>query len=141
MRHQIIWVLAVLALPGVAAAEGVQADTADYAGTDLGMQLGESRVERDTPPALDLQVDPSQLPAQDLAPGSSPLDAGSAAGVGAAGPPPADRGLSFGLELKPHRYAVDGLARNSAVDQPGLQDDVERLIEHSTLGLRGTYRF
>ena len=39
------------------------------------------------------------------------------------------------------RRATDGLARNLEADQPGLQDDLERLMEHSTLGVRGIYRF
>ena len=58
----------------------------------------------------------------------------------AAGRDAADEGLSFGFEVK-RRPQFENRMRPDEDESPGLQDDFERLIEHSTLGVRGTYRF
>jgi hypothetical protein len=140
MRQAIVWALVVWAMPGLASAEGVPTAAAAQSMADDDLDLGRAMA----PPAsagLDLRIDPTQLP-RSSAPlaGQPAIRAKPAERYTGVDPDPSDRGLSFGLELKPRR-STDGLARNAEPDQPGLQDDVERLIEHSTLGLRGTYRF
>jgi hypothetical protein len=52
----------------------------------------------------------------------------------------ADRGLSFGLEIKP-RSRIGALARQDQAEDPSLGDQLERLLEQPVLGVRGRYRF
>jgi hypothetical protein len=52
----------------------------------------------------------------------------------------ADRGLSFGLEIKP-RSRIGALARQDQAEDPSLGNQLERLIEQPVLGFRGRYRF
>ena len=55
-------------------------------------------------------------------------------------PSVADRGLSFGFEVKP-RSPMGALARQHEAEEPGLGGQLERLIERPAFGLRGRYRF
>jgi hypothetical protein len=121
MRRGLSWMLVLMALPCVALADGNAPGEIAPAG----------------PLSLDLRLDPAQLPAAAAPPppiGVAPADRHAAAA------PASDRGLSFGVEVKPRRAAASR-ALVAQPDAPGLEDDLERLIEHSTLGLRGTYRF
>jgi hypothetical protein len=140
MRHGMLWTLAFLVMPALAAAEGVQVNAVDAARTDTAPDSGQHTGASDTPFGLDLRIDPTQLPGEALAADPAPIGSRPAEHHGVAAPPAAERGLSFGVEVQPRR-ATDGLARNLEADQPGLQDDLERLMEHSTLGVRGIYRF
>jgi len=131
--------LALLAMPA-----GAAADNATGAAGERSIAAGEAGSERAGSPVvapsdLDLRLDPAPLrPRQ---PSSSAAIAPERADRGAgAGRPGAERGLAFGLELRPLRSA-DSLARTGAADEPGLGDNFERLIDRSTLGLRGKYRF
>ena len=85
---------------------------------------------------LDPSANPTQLPA-------SPEGA-RAVGDDQAGrdaePSVADRGLSFGFEVKP-RDSMGALARQHETEDPGLGGQLERLIERPSFGLRGRYRF
>jgi hypothetical protein len=88
------------------------------------------------PSELDLRINPTQLPA-------SP--AGTRAGGGdltgrEAQSSVADRGLSFGFEVKP-RTSMGALARQHETEDPGLGGQLERLIERPAFGVRGRYRF
>ena len=140
MRVKSFWMVVLLGLPAIAMADGAWGAAGEQAGPD-----GEPSIEGSEPPAvdpagLDLRIDPSELPAQ-------------VPSTGLAGPGPAradhhlgaersatDRGLSFGFEVQ-RRGRVDSPARTSESDEPGLQDNLERLIDRSAIGLRGTYRF
>jgi hypothetical protein len=112
-----------------------------------------------TPPSeLDLRIDPRQLPSlQDLSDGALAIDGDWMDGAtgqhpdgmpgiegdradGAAGQNAADRGLSFGLEVKP-RTRMGALARQHEEQDPGLGGQLERLLERPAFGLRGRYRF
>jgi hypothetical protein len=141
MRRTIWWTLVLLGLPHVAAAaDGTtgQAAAQAFAGYEAATARSESP-SADLPPALDLRLVPRPLPplqsppAGSGAPGADRLDHYPRA-------EPADGPLSFGLELKRRRH-VESRAWQDEDDAPGLQDDLQRLIEHSTLGVRGTYRF
>lgn len=135
MRHSVLWALVLLVLPGVAAAEGVRTDAVAEALHDA-----VPGATSDASSALDLSIDPTLLPGDGMWGGASPIEGAPVQRYTDSASGDDERGLSFGLEVKPRR-ATDGLARNAETDQPGLEDNVERLIEHSTLGLRGTYRF
>jgi hypothetical protein len=88
------------------------------------------------PSEFDPGIDPAQLPA-------SP-DGARAIGDDQAGryaePSVADRGLSFGFEVKP-RNSMGALARQHEAEDPGLGGQLERLIERPAFGVRGRYRF
>lgn len=139
MRDGIVWILAVVALPGIAAANGVPpgaviGSLADTANASAGVEAAAA------PSGLDLQIDALPL----AAPGAS-NDARAIAPTqperySGAEPQAAGRGLSFGVELR-RRNTADNLARAGEPDESGLQDDLERLIDRSALGLRGKYRF
>jgi hypothetical protein len=87
---------------------------------------------------LDPASNPTQLPA------SAYLPDGPRVGEGVARrdaePSVADRGLSFGFEVKP-RSSIGALARQHEAEDPGLGGQLERLIERPSFGLRGRYRF
>ena len=53
---------------------------------------------------------------------------------------PADRGLSFDVEIRP-RSRFGDLARKDDVEDPSLGDQLGKLIERPVFGLRGRYRF
>jgi hypothetical protein len=131
MRHQIMWILLGLH-HGAAADPAVGPVAAD----------SEAGIERaDFPPALDLRILPRQPPAArvwPIEPGA--IGAEGADRYSAAEQDAADEGLSFGLEVK-RRPQLESRAWQDEDDAPGLQDDIDRLIERSTLGVRGSYRF
>jgi hypothetical protein len=139
MRDGIVWILALVALPAGAAANSGQTGAAVEMLADS-PSLSAAPEAAVAPSGLDLQIDQLPLPA----PGA--LDERGAIAPGAperylgAEPQAADRGLSFGLEVRRYR-AADHLARAIEPDEPGLHDNVERLIDRSALGLRGRYRF
>ena len=137
MSRTIWWILVLLGLPHVAAADGTSGMTAAQAFADQEAAVARSETPvTDLPPTLDLRIGPPQLPLQSSPAGSRALGAARAdrSGDAARGP------LSFGVELQRRRH-VESRAWQDDEDAPGLQDDIERLIEHSTLGVRGTYRF
>ena len=85
---------------------------------------------------LDPSANPTQLPASPKgarAVGDDPADRDAEASV-------ADRGLSFGFEVKP-RNSMGALARQHETEDPGLGGQLERLIERPSFGVRGSYRF
>jgi hypothetical protein len=91
------------------------------------------------PSDLDLWLDPVQLPS------AQQPQAGAQAAAGertdrATAQQPADRGLSFGLEVTP-RNPTGALARQNQDQDPGLGAQLERLLERPAFGLRGRYRF
>ncbi len=132
MRHAVLWMVVLAGLPGVAHADGDAPGAIDPAAS--------VEAELLVSPALDLRLDARELPAPALPPGQPAIEAAPSDHYGSAVPPTDDRGLSFGVEVQAHG-AADRRALAAQPDEPGLQDDIERLIEHSTLGLRGTYRF
>ena len=138
MRDGIVWILALVVLPGVAAANGVQT------GAALGIlaenDSANAGVEAGGPSGLDLHLDPLPLPAPEAPDGAAAIAPGTPERYSGAEPQAPDRGLSFGVELRRYRPA-DNIARVGEPDEPGLQDDFERLIDRSALGLRGKYRF
>jgi hypothetical protein len=90
------------------------------------------------PSELDSWSKPTQVPAAaDLPEGTR---ASGDAEAGDADPSVADRGLSFGFEVKP-RSSMGALARQHEAEDPGLDGQLERLIERPSFGLRGRYRF
>ena len=91
------------------------------------------------PPDLDSWTDPTQLPASPYAPDGAGASGGDRADRDAE-PSVADRGLSFGFEVKP-RSPMGALARQHEPEEPGLSGQFERLIERPAFGLRGRYRF
>ena len=139
MCRTVWWTVVLLALPHVAAADGTTGQAAAQAFADHEAPSARSGTPvADLPPTLDLRIVPRQLPlpqsppADSRALGADRLDRYHAQS--------ADGPLSFGVELKRRRH-VDSRAWQDDDDAPGLQDDLQRLIEHSTLGVRGTYRF
>lgn len=142
MRHSVFWTLVLLGLPGLAVADETTSPAAGQISPG-----NEPAVERTETPAaaspatLDLSIDPTQLPSWHDRP-SGPVTIGTDRGRSYPGTAPdaADRGLSFGVEVKP-RSGVGSLAREDEPDDAGLQDDLQRLIDRGTLGVRGRYRF
>ena len=139
MRDEIVLIFALLALPGIAAANGARPDAALWSVADnQGVSAGVDAAA--APTGLDLEIDPLPLPAQGASNGARAIAPARPERYTGAESQAADRGLSFGLELR-RRNAADNLARVSEPDEPGLQDDLERLIDRSALGVRGKYRF
>ena len=140
MRHGVLWTLLLLDLPQVAAADGAIGAAADplLPGGELAIQ------SRETPaptfqPNLDLRIDPPQMPSsQDLLHGAPAIESDWADRYFEEDA--ADRGLSFGFEVKP-RSRIGALARKDETEDSGLEGQLERLIERPVLELRGRYRF
>ena len=138
MFRMIWWTLVLLGLPHVAAADGATGMTAAQGLADHEAAVVRSEAPvTDLSPTFDLSIGPPQLPLQSPPSGSRAFGAerGNRASADSARGP-----LSFGVELQ-RRRQLESRAWQDDEDAPGLQDDIERLIEHSTLGVRGTYRF
>ena len=137
MRHGILWILPLLALP-----QAALADPASGAVPPVfpGVEQAIERAVTPDPgsPARDLRIDPAPLPAQP-GPYGAPGRPGDRAELDDTHDA-ADRGFSFGLELKP-RPRLGALARREQPGDSGLEDQLENLIERPVLGLRGRYRF
>lgn len=141
MRHGVWWTLVLLGLPGIAVADGATGAAAKA--IPPGSQPRIERAETPAaipPPALDLRFDPTQLPSR--APSIGPRTIGTDRVNRSPGavPDATDRGLSFGVEVQP-RSRIGNLARENEANDPGLEDDLQRLIDRATLGVRGRYRF
>jgi hypothetical protein len=137
MRRKIWWILVLLGLPHVAAAEGMTGAPAAQALADHERAVARSETPvADLPPSLDLRILPPQASPSRSAPTvSRALGADRAHSADSADGP-----LSFGVELK-RRRQLESRAWQDDENTPGLQDDLERLIDQSTLGVRGTYHF
>jgi hypothetical protein len=137
MREVLLCILFVLALPQFAAAAGVVGVLAEP------LVPGDRAPERAVGSARepDLALDGAQLHFAQNAPDDA---------EGAAAPPAqddispyesrSDRGLSFGFEITP-RSRFGNLARKDDVEDPDLDDQLDRLIERPVFGFRGRYRF
>jgi hypothetical protein len=140
MRHAILWTVVLLGLPQVAAADG-----ASGAAVPPVFPGVESAIERaGTPaspasPSLDLRFNPAQLPPAQHPPSGTPDIQGDWSDRGTE-QDAADRGLSFGLEVK-QRSRMGALARQQEAEDPDLGGQLERLLERPVVGLRGRYRF
>ena len=134
MRLGVLWRIGLL---GVAVAGGATGAAADQAspGNDPAIERAETPAA--ARPALDLRIDPTQLPASRGLPSieAEPVDRYTGVDEHST-----DRGLSFGLELKP-RSSIGQLARQDAVEDPSLTDHLQRVIERPALSFRGRYRF
>ena len=142
MRHSVFWTLILLGLPGVALAEETTSPAAGQ--ISPGNEPAVERTETPAPalpPALDLSIDPTQLPSwHDRPSGRVTIGADRGQRYLGTAPDAADRGLSFGVEVKP-RSRVGSMAREDEADAPGLEDNLQRLMDRGTLGVRGRYRF
>lgn len=139
MRHGALLTLLLLGLPQVAAADAaVGAAVAVLPAADLAVERPGTPATAASP-GLDLRFDPAQLPSAQPRPYGAPAIESDWADPDAE-LDAADRGLSFGLEIKPHRR-IGALARRDETEDPGLGDQLQRLIERPVLGLRGRYRF
>jgi hypothetical protein len=137
MRQVCCCILLVLALPQVAAAAGAIGVPAAH------LSAGTQALERPAPArGLDLGFDGAQLRLAQSQPESAQGGASLRARGDVVGPyePPSDRGLSFGFEIQP-RSRIGALARKDDVEDPGLDDQLEKLIERPVFGFRGRYRF
>jgi hypothetical protein len=142
MRRLILWTLALLGVPHLAAADVATGLTAGQVlgDAEAANEASDTRV-LEFPPALDLRISGRQLPTgQDRPIDPGVLGAGGVDRYGAAARDSADDGLSFGLEVK-RRPQLESRTRPDEDEAPSLQGGIERLIEHSTLGIRGSYRF
>jgi hypothetical protein len=137
MRLGMLWRIGLL---GVAVAGGATGAGAGQAlpGDDPAIEPAETADA--SPPALDLSIDPAQLLTRDLPAGPRRIDPEPADRYTGADEHASDRGLSFGLELKP-RSQIGSLARQDDVEDPSLTDQLEKVIERPALSLRGRYRF
>jgi hypothetical protein len=99
-------------------------------------QTSPAEASADAAPALDLSFDPAVATEQQGA--AVVPQAGPAPAAGAAEGP-----FSVGVAIKTRREMGSPAARATA-DPPGpptLADKVEGIVERSTIGLTGTYRF
>ena len=91
----------------------------------------------DAGPLLDLSFDPAVAAVEDLAPFVPQAASASPA------PHVEEQRFSLGVDIKSRREMGSPAARATA-EQPGpptLADKVEGLVERSTIGVTGTYRF
>ena len=138
MRHVVFCLLLVLGLPQVAAAAAIGA-AVEPIRTGGGAALDAAAPPVGSPAALDLRIDgtPPRV-ALDAPDGASEAErAGRDIGTYQ---PHSDRGVSFGLEIKP-RSRIGALARQDQAEDPSLGDQLQRLIERPVFGFRGRYRF
>jgi hypothetical protein len=91
----------------------------------------------DGEPLLDLSFDPAVAAVEDLAPFVPQAASASPA------PRVEERGFSLGLDIKPRRDMRSPASRATAEEAgpPTLADKVEGLVERSSIGVTGTYRF
>jgi hypothetical protein len=137
MRHS-LWTFGLLGVAVAGWATGVAADQV-VSGNEPVIERAETPAA--SPPPLDLRIDPSQLPSPPTSSsGPHTIKAGPADRYTGAEEHSPDRGLSFGLELKP-RSSIGRLARRDAVEDPSLTDQLQKIIERPALSLRGRYRF
>jgi hypothetical protein len=141
MRRAFFWILLVLGLPqiaGAAAATGVAAEPMVAGGAAAVERAGRGA---SSAAGLDLRLDARLLGfAQDSPDDWSASEVEWADHDAAISEPDPDRGLSFGLEIKP-RSRIGALARQDDAEHPSLGDQLQRLIENPVLGVRGRYRF
>jgi hypothetical protein len=141
MRRVFFWILLVLGLPqvaGAAAAIGVAAEPMVAGGAAA---LERAGTGGSSPAELDLRLDARLLGFAQHSPDDWSASAAEWADDDAAiYEPDPDRGLSFGLEIKP-RSRIGALARQDDAEDPSLGDQLQKLIENPVLGLRGRYRF
>ena len=139
MRREILCTLVLLGLPQLALAEGGTGNPAPIVpGGELAAD-GTGTAEASPRRGLARGIDPRRLPdgqePQSAAPGRESDWADSDAELDAV-----DRGLSFGLEIKP-RSRMGALARQDDTEDPSFGDRLERILEQPVLELRGRYRF
>ena len=141
MRQVALCILLMFALPQVAAA-------ADASGMPDEPLMADARAfEHTAAPAvpargLELGVDGAQLrfaqntPEEDQQGGEAPRAKGDISPYETQ----SDRGLSFGLEIKP-RSRYGDLARKDDAEDHDLDERLDNLIERPVFGFRGRYRF
>jgi hypothetical protein len=137
MRLGMLWRIGLL---GVAVASGATGAAADPALPGDAPPVERAETPAASAPSLDLRIDPGQLLSRDLPAGPRQIDPEPAERYTGADEHASDRGLSFGLELKP-RSPIGSLARQDDVEDPSLTDQLEKVIERPALSLRGRYRF
>jgi hypothetical protein len=154
---RMLWTVVLLGLPQMAVAEGATGAPTAPVFPNSDPAVGRAGAPPTNPPSeLDLRIDPGQLPSlRELPDGALEGDwADRAIGPYPYGMPgieddgtdgdakrsAADRGLSFGLEVKP-RTRMGSLARQHEEQDPGLEGQLERLLERPAFGVRGRYRF
>ena len=139
MRHRLWWMLVLLAMPAVALADNASGPAGErlFPADEAGIERAQSPAA--ALPHLDLRLDPAPLRSPDPPTDPAAVATDRAERAAGADRPGSDRGLSFGVELR--RRSTDNLAHAGTADAPGLQGNLERLIDRSTLGLRGRYRF
>ena len=140
MRHKALWTLVLLGLPQIAAAQDPSVVVPIFPGGEPEIESAEAPGTASSP-EFDLRIDPSQLPSSGN-PSSAPgaVEGEQADRYTGADQRSADRGLSLGLEVKP-RSGIGSLARKDDTETPSLQQELQRLIERPTFGVRGRYRF
>jgi hypothetical protein len=135
MPPRMVWTLGLLSVAVAGGAAGAQPVPA------AGPALQSAETPAASAPAFDARIDPAQLPSsQTPPPGAQPLE--SERTFGHAGPERdgSDRGLSFGLELRP-QSPLGRLARKDPIEDPSLTEQLQKVIERPALSLRGRYRF
>jgi hypothetical protein len=142
MRPRTLWTLVLLGLPRLAAPDGATSPAVEPIppGSQPALETAEepAAISR---PALDLRIDPTQLPASHDPPRRPrPIGPERMDNYPGADQHATESGLSFDVEIRP-RSQFGSEARHEAAPTPGLQDDVERMMERSTVGVRGRYRF
>jgi hypothetical protein len=140
MRRDIICALALLGLTQLPGGAGAAA-----AANGLPIAASAATLKRMAPaaaadPALDLRFVPRPPLPRERPTALPALPAAPFDRFGGPRPESAERGLSFGLEVR-RRPQFERRAWQNEENAPGLRDDIERVIEHSTLGVRGSYRF
>jgi hypothetical protein len=140
MRRGVLGTLLLLGLPHAAAADGAIGAAAApvFPGVDAAIERAEAHATTASP-GLDLRIDPTPLPPAPQRPYGAPAIQSNWADRYFE-QDAADRGLSFGFEVKP-RSRIGALARQDEAGDSGLDDQLQNLIERPVFGLRGRYRF
>lgn len=142
MHLRVLWTLVLLGLPRLAAADGATDWAAEPIPLDSHAVIEGAETPAVVPSSeLDLRFDPMQLPLSQNPPTHAhAIEAKRADRYTGADQPPADRGLSFDVEVRP-RSQTGNLARKDDVEDPGLSDQIQKVIERPAIGVRGRYRF